>query len=105
MDILQIGSHKSESVILHWDVWMSVELKPINLPSKDDWERARGLLKELQKKLLPAHENDWVTIRPSTLEYIIGASDLETGLESRKRWPDELSITMRLNGKPAVKFH
>lgn len=74
-------------------------------PREEARRRAHQFLPEIQKKLLPEHASDLVAINVETGEYVVGSNLMDTTRAFKKRWPDVLPYTMRVNGRPVIKFH
>jgi hypothetical protein len=72
---------------------------------RDFAKRAKQILAELQKTLLPEHASDVIAINVDTGEYILAQSSHEAWQAFRKRWPGTLGFVIRVDGGPVVKFH
>ncbi len=67
--------------------------------------RAKQILEELQKTLMPDHADEIIAINVQTGEYTLGRTMNEAIFAFRKRWPDLVSYVIRVDGGPVVKFH
>ena len=67
--------------------------------------RARQILAELQKTLLPEHAAEVVVINVDTGEYVLAPDSGEGWQVYRKRFPGTLGFAIRVDGGPVVKFH
>jgi hypothetical protein len=68
-------------------------------------KRAKQILPELQKTLLPEHASDVIVINVDTAEYVLAQSSHEDWKAFRKRWPGTLGFVIRVDGGSVVKFH
>ncbi len=78
---------------------------PKQLSRREHERRAKQILQEIQKTLLPEHASEIVAINVETGEYTLGGSVSEALTAFRKRWPNQLAYFIRADGGPAVKFH
>lgn len=78
--------------------------KPV-LPGRDFERRAREILQQLQKELLPEHASDIVAINVETGEYELGPGPLEAQTAFGKRWTGQVCYLVRGDGGPINKFH
>jgi hypothetical protein len=78
---------------------------PKQLPRREFKRRAEKILEEIQKTLLPEHAAELVAINVETGEYTLGHTPHEAVDAFRRRWPDQLSYLVRVDGGPVVKFH
>jgi hypothetical protein len=82
--------------------------KPVRYPprisTREFSRRAHQILQELQKTLLPEHASEILAINVETGEYVVAPTDDEAYEEFEKRWPDQLSYVVRVDGGPVVTF-
>jgi hypothetical protein len=83
---------------------MKKSSEPMHLPPPGFARRAKEILQELQKSLLPEHASKIVAINVETQEYTLGRTDSEALTAFRKRWPGQLAYLIRADGGPAVKI-
>jgi hypothetical protein len=75
------------------------------VPGREFDRRARLILAEIQKALMPDHASDIVCINVETGEYTLGATRREAEDAFGRRWPHNYYFQIRVDGGPAVKFH
>lgn len=78
---------------------------PRLLPGKEFTRRGMEFLTAIQKELMPEHASKIVAINVETGEYTLGEDITAAALAFRKRWPNEISFGIRVDGGPVVKFH
>ncbi len=78
---------------------------PKRMPRREFERRAKQILQEIQKTLLPEHASEIVAINVETGEYTLGSTTIEARTAFRKRWPGQLTYLIRVDGGPVVKFH
>lgn len=78
---------------------------PSRLSMREFDRRAEQILQEIQKTLLPQHASDILAINVETGEYVLAATKDTAYEEFQKRWPDQLSFVVRVDGGPVTKFH
>src|SRR5262245_52407485 len=78
---------------------------PKGMTRREFENRAKQILPEIQKSLLPDHASEIVAINVETGEYTLGGTTVEARTAFRKRWPGQLAYLIRANGGPVVKFH
>lgn len=78
---------------------------PRMLPRREHERRAKQILQELQKTLLPEHAKDIIAINVETGEYTLGPTPGEALDAYRQRWRDVLPYMVRVDGGPVIKFH
>ena len=72
---------------------------------RDFEKRAKQILAELQKTLLPEHASEVIGINVDTGEYVLAHDSHEVWQAFRKRWPGTLVYMIRVDGGPVMKFH
>jgi hypothetical protein len=77
----------------------------VQLPPRGFARRAKEILQELQKTLLPEHASEIVAINVETREYTLGRTTSDALTAFRKRWPHRLAYLIRADGGPVNKFH
>jgi hypothetical protein len=78
---------------------------PPQMSMREFDRRADQILKELQKTLLPEHASDILAINVETGEYVMAPTANEVYEEFERRWPQQLSFVVRVDGGPVTKFH
>jgi hypothetical protein len=73
-------------------------------PRKEREQRAIEILRVLQPELMPEHSDDIISINTVTGEYALGKNAAESRQRYRERWPDQPAYTMRVDGRPLVRF-
>lgn len=83
--------------------------KGLKLPqmfrSREHTRRGEQILQQIQKTLLPEHASEIVAINVETGEYVLAHSGHEASVAFHKRWPDQISYMIRVDGGPVYKFH
>jgi hypothetical protein len=74
-------------------------------PRREFQQRARQILQELQKTLMPDHAPEIIAINVETGEYVLGRAMHEAITAFRARWPDQISYLVRVDGGPVTRFH
>jgi len=74
-------------------------------PGREFDRRARLILADIQKSLMPEHGSDIVCINVETGEYALGATSRDAQRAFERRWPHAFFFQIRVDGGPVVKFH
>ena len=77
--------------------------KPIDW--RDFGRRAKLILQEAQKTLLPDRAKEIVAINVEAGDYVVAATKNEAYDAFHHRWPDQFSYVVRADGGPVTKFH
>jgi hypothetical protein len=75
------------------------------VPGREFDRRARLILAEAQKTLMPDHALETMCINVETGEYVLGKTSLEAEEAFDRRWPRNYYFQIRVDGGPVFKFH
>jgi hypothetical protein len=78
---------------------------PKQMPRREFERRAKQILQDIQKTLLPEHASEIVAINVENGEYTLGRTTIDAITAFKKRWPNQLAYLIRADGGPVAKFH